>query len=75
MLLTVFIFVIYMLTRLKPNPRGVHQIKGEKIIENSFYHEIESTDLINSFENRYRNIYPEITLELINWFSNFPTNI
>ena len=70
MLLTAFIFVIYILTRLKHDPRTVNQIMGEKIIENSFYHEIESTDLINSFENRYRNIYPEITLELIN---EFPT--
>jgi hypothetical protein len=70
MLLTAFIFVIYILTRLKHDPRAVNQIMGEKIIENSFYHEIESTDLINSFENRYRNIYPEITLELIN---EFPT--
>ena len=70
MLLTAFIFVIYILTRLKPALRGVHQVIDGKIIDNSFYHEIESTDLINSFDNRYRNIYPEITLELIN---DFPT--
>ena len=70
MLLTAFIFVIYLLTKLKPALRGVHQVIGGKIIEDSFYHEIESTELINSFDDRYRNIYPEITLELIN---DFPT--
>ena len=68
MLLAVFIFVIYILTKLKPNPYGVHQIMGEKIIENSFNHEIDSNELINNFD--YKNIYPEITLELKN---EFPT--
>ena len=69
-LLTAFIFVIYILTRLKPALRGVDQVIGDKIINNSFYHEMESNNLINSFDNKYKNIYPEIPLELKNEFPN-----
>ena len=70
LLLAAFIFLIYCLTKMKeknnPPPVGI----DPNLIQNSFVHGIESTDVINNFENRYKNLYPTLTLELIN---DFPT--
>lgn len=64
LILAVFIFTVYSLTKLKPTNRGIHS----DLLENNFYHEIESNETINSFENRYRKLYPTLTLELKNEF-------
>ena len=64
LLLAVFIFIIFSLTKLKPR----HKRMNNGFLEENIYHEIESNETINSFENRYRKFYPSLTLELKNEF-------
>ena len=64
LLLAVFIFIIFSLTKLKPRHKGMNN----GFLEENIYHEIESNETINSFENRYRKLYPSLTLELKNEF-------
>ena len=66
-LLTIFAIVLLILLRLKDEKK---YIINKNITENLFYHVIESTEPINNFDNRYKNIYPSLTLELKN---EFPT--
>ena len=64
LLLAAFIFTVYSITKIKPTYRGMNN----DFLENNIYHEIESNETINSFENRYRKLYPSLTLELKNEF-------
>jgi glycosyltransferase involved in cell wall biosynthesis len=64
LLLAAFIFTVYSLTKIKPPSQGMNN----GFLENNVYHEIESNETINSFENRYRKLYPSLTLELKNEF-------
>ena len=69
-LLAGFIFLIYVLTKIKEKKNPPPSGEDPDSIQNVFLHGIESTDVINSFENRFKNLYPSLTLELIN---DFPT--
>ena len=66
LLLSAFIFTVYSLTKIKP----INQGDNGRIFENNFniVHGIESNEIINSFENRYRKLYPSLILELKNEF-------
>ena len=70
LLLAGFIFLVYYLTKIKVKNNPLPTGDNPDSIQYVFTHGIESTDLINSFENRFKNIYPATTLELIN---DFPT--
>ena len=70
LLLAAFISLLYFLIKIKEKKNPPPSGEVPDSIQYAFTHGIESTDLINSFENRFKNIYPSLTLELIN---DFPT--
>ena len=52
-----FIFIIYYITRVKQN------YINKNDYQNPFIHIIETNDTINNFENRYKHLYPTLTLK------------
>ena len=66
LLLGSFLFILYSLAKLKSKTQpGIHK----DILDEPVYHYgIESNETIKNFENRFRRLYPDYTLELRNAF-------
>ena len=66
LLLGSFLFIVYSLAKLKSKtPLNIH----ENIIDQTFYeYGIESNETIKNFDNRFKRLYPDYTLELRNAF-------
>ena len=66
LLLGSFLFILYSLAKLKSKtPPGIHpNILNEVTIE----YGIESNETIKNFDNRFKRLYPDYTLELRNAF-------
>ena len=66
LLLGSFLFIVYSLAKLKSKkPLNIH----EDIIDQTFYeYGIESNETIKNFDNRFKRLYPDYTLELRNAF-------
>ena len=63
LLLGAFMVTLYLITKFKPDTHGVHQIIDGKIIDNKYFEEPESSDRLNFYDSRFKDLYPYISLD------------